>query len=73
MSFPFAKPTSMTSPNGGHRRPGDLTTDLRVLVIATTSVIVATAGGVAGIDHFSQQKLPAAFCSKQRAVRLASR
>jgi hypothetical protein len=46
MSFPFAKPASMTSPNGGHRRQGDFTTDLHVLVIATTSVIVATAGGV---------------------------
>jgi hypothetical protein len=36
MSFPFAKPASMTSPNGGHRRQGDFTTDLRVVVIATT-------------------------------------
>jgi hypothetical protein len=39
----------MMSPNGGHRRQGDFTTDLRVLVIATTSVIVATAGGVGRI------------------------
>jgi hypothetical protein len=45
----FAKPASMTSPNGDHRRQGDFTTDLRVLVIATTSVIVATAGVIAGV------------------------
>jgi len=44
MSFPFAKPASMTSPNGGHRRMGGFTTDLRVLVIATT--IFTTAGVV---------------------------
>jgi hypothetical protein len=44
MSFPFAKPASMTSPNGGHRRMGDFTTDLRVLVTATT--IFTTAGVV---------------------------
>jgi hypothetical protein len=49
MSFPFAKPASMTSPNGGHLRLGDFTTDLRVLVIATISVIVATAGVIAGV------------------------
>ena len=50
MSFPFAKPASMTSPNGGHRRLGDYTTDLRrVLVIATVSVIVATAGVIGGV------------------------
>jgi hypothetical protein len=49
MSFPFGKPASMTSPNGGHRRLGDFTTDLRVLVIATTSVIVATVGVIAGV------------------------
>jgi hypothetical protein len=49
MSFPFAKPTSMTCPNGGHRRQGDFTKDLRVLVIATTSAIVATAGVIAGV------------------------
>jgi len=50
MSFPFAKPASMTSPNGGHRRLGDYTTDLRrVLVIATISVIVATAGVIGGV------------------------
>ena len=49
MSFPFAKPTSMTSPNGGHRPPGDFTTDLHVLVIATTSVIVATAGVIVSL------------------------
>jgi hypothetical protein len=34
----------MTSPNGGHRRQGDFTTDLRVLVIATTP-----AGVIAGV------------------------
>ena len=39
----------MTSPNGGHLRLGDFTTDLRVLVIATISVIVATAGVIAGV------------------------
>jgi hypothetical protein len=48
MSF-VSPPASMTSPNGGHRRQGDFTTDLRVLVIATTSVIVATAGVIAGV------------------------
>lgn len=49
MSSRSTESNDETSPMAGHRRLGDFTTDPRVLVIAGISVVVATAGVIAGV------------------------